>query len=123
MSEYLCQNCWSNTETFHNFYKKVELLQKSYWESIEIVSAEPDEPIENKSCTDSIKREENVSSPNNVRMECGEDEMKCEQVEQTSELIGIEISRDSDSEYSNDDDDDDEGNLFLGWRWLTVIVI
>ncbi|KAJ6634063.1 Transcription factor grauzone [Pseudolycoriella hygida] len=44
-SEYLCQACWMNTKTFHNFYKRVECRQKENWDlaSLEthIVKEEP----------------------------------------------------------------------------------
>lgn len=102
--------CWTNTKAFHNFYKRVEQLQKNYWDSIEVVSDEPDETVcvDSNSCSDAIKREQHDSLNNVANV------VKYEEMEPTVEVIDIQISQDNNSEY-NDDNSCNESNFRLNF--------
>lgn len=83
-SEYLCQECWSNTKTFHIFYKKVELLQKDYWNSV---------AVEISYNSDLIKAERGFEPEFSI--------VKCEETEHIEEVMELQISREESSDQSN----------------------
>lgn len=111
LSESLCQICWTNTETFHNFYKEVERLQREYWESVELIERESDDPdgtVGKPSSSDSIKKElsfaEEESEPDmNI--------IKCEETEPTTQIVDLVIVNEGTSDYNDDDSCGDQSNV------------
>ncbi|KAJ6641728.1 1,5-anhydro-D-fructose reductase [Pseudolycoriella hygida] len=94
-SECLCQVCWINTKSFHNFYKRVESLQRAYLNSVNL------EAIEIHSSSDLIKREES-ESPKVDHQEQDFKIPKTEEIEPNVQVIDLEICKDESSDCTED---------------------
>ncbi|KAJ6641733.1 Transcription factor grauzone [Pseudolycoriella hygida] len=80
LSDSLCQNCWANTRVFHIFYTEIELLQKEYLDSVQLVET-------NFFC-DQIKRE---PSPTNPELEIDLNLVKSEE-ESKDPVVILEVN-------------------------------
>ncbi|XP_037044366.1 transcription factor grauzone-like [Bradysia coprophila] len=90
MPEWVCEMCWSQTKTFHHFYKRLELRHQNYFNSIGLV--------------DEIKQERCVS-PVEAAVEAFLFVDKCE--EETDITIKTDDMQTPSMENSCDEDDDD----------------
>lgn len=113
--ESLCKLCWTNTKTFHDFYKEVEELQKDYWNLHKLVEndscGDHDETVETDSCSDLIKHEQSGSATDASLEPPDLIIVKCEDTEPPLEVIDVQISRDE-SFDCNDDNTCDQSNFF-----------
>lgn len=95
MPEWLCQICWIQTKTFHNFYKRIEIRHANY-RPIDLASTQ-------------IKQEQSVSPEPEF------DIVKCEEIELPEQLSDLFNSQEeySDLKHSNDDSSCKQSNFFV----------
>ncbi|XP_037044364.1 transcription factor grauzone-like isoform X4 [Bradysia coprophila] len=93
MPEWVCEICWSQTKTFHHFYKRLELHHENYFNSIVLV--------------DEIKQEQ-VVSPIEAAVEAFLFVDKYE--EETGVTIKTYDTQTPNMENSCDEDDDEKSN-------------
>ncbi|KAG4071049.1 hypothetical protein HA402_001486 [Bradysia odoriphaga] len=93
MPEWVCEICWSQTTTFHSFYKRLELLHQNYMNSIVLVKV------------DEIKQERRSVSPIQTSFEADLFVAKCE--EETDITIKTDDTQTTSMENSYDEDDND----------------
>ncbi|KAJ6626763.1 Transcription factor grauzone, partial [Pseudolycoriella hygida] len=128
-SEYLCEICWINTKTFHNFYKRVECRQKDNWhlarveaheikeEPIDSYTMEPnlpavvaiDLPI-NKVETDDFSCDPNENFEQNVKMEIEFGERKVAE-NRLSPALSVRSNESNEEEDSDETEEGDDSNL------------
>lgn len=110
LSESICQLCWTITRTFHNFYRKVELIQKGYWNSFEKECRDADDGVGNETNSDLLKEERGGHTEKEGALEPDLNIVKFE--EPPLEVFDIQISKDESSDY-NDANCCDRSNFFL----------
>ncbi len=109
-SESLCQTCWRNVKSFHDFYKRVEQILKG--QDSDSVEKNCDDYVdaEMNSCLDLKTEEQTTGCARNVPSEPNLNVIKCEVSEEpTLEVIEIQISND---ECPSDYNDDDQSNFY-----------
>ncbi|KAG4067408.1 hypothetical protein HA402_009645 [Bradysia odoriphaga] len=84
LTEWLCQICWVQTKSFHEFYRKVEECQKLYWHSITSNGDDKDEAV--------------VVEPDLSIV-------KCEETELALGTINSQKNEADDFDYNEDSDD------------------
>lgn len=91
LPEWVCEICWIQTKTFHNFYKRLEFRHKNYSNSIALVNV------------DEIKRERSVSITEEV-LEADLSLVKC--IDETDALENVGIQTIKGTESCDEDKDD-----------------
>ncbi|XP_037044358.1 transcription factor grauzone-like isoform X2 [Bradysia coprophila] len=84
LPEWVCEICWIQTKTFHNFYKRLEFRHKNYLNSIVMVKV------------DEIKQERSVS-PTEEALEADLSLVKCNEETDKLETDGMQTIKESDS--------------------------
>lgn len=88
LTEFICDVCWIQTETFHQFYKKVEQIQERFFDSVA-----KDKSADNEvDCADKV-------------METDVDIAMCEETELRPQVIDSQIGTSNDSEYDSGQSD------------------
>ncbi|XP_037044359.1 transcription factor grauzone-like isoform X3 [Bradysia coprophila] len=95
MPEWVCEICWSQTRTFHHFYKRLELRYRNYMNSID--SAKVDE----------IWLERSVS-PMELELEADLDIVKCEEDITITTFEAQTLSNGDSCDVDNDDNSGDQ---------------
>ncbi|XP_037044367.1 transcription factor grauzone-like [Bradysia coprophila] len=79
MPEWVCEICWSQTKTFHHFYKRLELRHGNYFNSIVLVDQKKQErgvsPIEG--AVEAVLFVDNCERETDVTMKTDETETPC----------------------------------------------
>ncbi|XP_037044348.1 transcription factor grauzone-like [Bradysia coprophila] len=96
MSDWLCQICWIQTKTFHDFYKKVEIRHGHYCRSNDMA---------NNSLIKQEPRLERNNCPRDESLDLDLNLVKYEETEPSTQATDITISKEENWECNNYNDD------------------
>ncbi|XP_037049995.1 zinc finger protein-like isoform X2 [Bradysia coprophila] len=103
LTEFICDVCWIQTKTFHQFYKQIEQFQKCFYDSVARDKRADDDAITYADCEDKVEE----TDVNIVK--CEETELRAEAVDPQPSACNYseydEIEIESEPEQSDDEEE------------------